>query len=234
MQHFSPIKQRIIEYLEFKGVTMYQFNKDSGITRGVIEKSSGISEDNITKFIAYAPEVDVNWLVLGTGKMIKENNSPSMVHEPNNVFKLKTDRSLKNQMIPLYDLEASAGIVELLSSKITHSKEFINIPNLPKSDGALYIKGDSMYPLLKSGDIVIYKKVNNIMDNIFWGEMYLVSLDVDGEEYNSVKYIQKSDKGEEYIRLVSQNSHHHDKDIHLSRVMALAIIKASIRINGMR
>lgn len=237
MQHFSPIKQRIIEYLEFKGLTMYQFNKESGITRGVIEKSSGISEDNITKFIAYAPEVDVNWLVLGQGKMLKEHNdygNPSMVQEPINVFSLKTDKSVKNQMIPLYDMEASAGIVELLSSKTMHSKEFINIPNLPKSDGALYIKGDSMYPLLKSGDIVIYKKVNNIMDNIFWGEMYLVSLDVDGEEYNSVKYIQKSDQGEEFIKLVSQNSHHHDKDVHLSRVMALAIIKASIRINGMR
>lgn len=239
MQHFSPIKQRILEYLEFKGVSMYQFNKDSGVTRGVIEKNTGISEENISKFLVYAPEVDVNWLVLGTGKMLKTYDSDEeisrFVNEPDNVFKLKTDRNVKNQLIPLYDIVASAGIVELLNSKtLTQAKDYINIPNLPKSDGALYIKGDSMYPLLKSGDIVIYKKVNNIMDNIFWGEMYLVSLDVDGEEYNSVKYIQKSDKGDEYIKLVSQNSHHHDKDIHLSRVMALAIIKASIRINGMR
>lgn len=237
MQHLSPIKQRIIEYLEFKGVSMYQFNKDSGVTRGVIEKNNGISEDNITKFLAYAPDVDVKWLVLGQGEMIKKDfiENEHINAQPEKIFKMRTDRSIENQRIPLYDIDASAGIVELLNNnKVASTKAYINIPNLPKSDGAIYVKGDSMYPLLKSGDIVIYKQVNNTIDNIFWGEMYIVSLDVDGEEYNSVKYIHKSDKGEEYIKLVSQNTHHHDKDVHLSRVKALAIVKASIRINGMQ
>ena len=37
-----------------------------------------------------------------------------------------------------------------------------------------YIVGDSMYPLLKSGDIVLYKQLKDIGD-IFWGDMYPVS-----------------------------------------------------------
>ena len=50
-----------------------------------------------------------------------------------------------------------------------------------------------MYPLLKSGDIVLYKQLNDIND-IFWGDMYLLSIDIDGEEYVTVKYIQKSER----------------------------------------
>ena len=48
-----------------------------------------------------------------------------------------------------------------------------------------------MYPLLKSGDIVLYKQLKDIGD-IFWGDMYLLSIDIDGEEYITVKYIQTS------------------------------------------
>lgn len=47
--------------------------------------------------------------------------------------------------------------------------DHISIPNLPKCDGAVYVAGDSMYPLLKSGDIVMYKEVIDIK-NIFTGD----------------------------------------------------------------
>ena len=89
-----------------------------------------------------------------------------------------------------------------------------------------------MYPLLKSGDIVLYKETE--FENIFFGEMYLLSVKLnDWEEYITVKYVQKSDQGGEYVKLVSQNSHHQPKDIHISKISALALIKASIRINTM-
>jgi len=109
---------------------------------------------------------------------------------------------------------------------------FIHIPNLPKCDGAIYVVGDSMYPLLKSGDIVLYKQLRRI-DDIFWGDMYLLSIDIDGEEYVTVKYIQKSER-QGYVRLVSQNPHHADKEVEISRIRALALVKASIRMNSIR
>ena len=112
--------------------------------------------------------------------------------------------------------------------------DYLSIPNLPKCDGAVFVTGDSMYPLLKSGDIVIYKEVSNIEEGIFWGEMYLVSIDLDGEEYISVKYIQKSEVDDNHIKLVSQNSHHQPKDVRKDRIRALAMVKASVRINAMR
>ncbi|KGO88416.1 peptidase S24 [Flavobacterium rivuli WB 3.3-2 = DSM 21788] len=214
------------------------------MTRGVLDKETGISEDNIAKFLAYAPNVNAIWLITGAGKMLLSDinvNSAQQVNEPqanynedNKVFKLRTDRNVKQQSIPLYNIEASAGIVQLFKDGNENEPiDYIKVPNLPKCDGAVYITGDSMYPLLKSGDIVMYKTVNNINDSLFFGEMYLVSLDVDGDEFISVKWLHKSEHGDDYIRLVSENRHHSPKDVKLKHVRAMALVKGSIRINSM-
>ena len=174
-------------------------------------------------------ELNVNpdWLEAGEGEMF--NAEPNIT----NAFRLRTDNSLPFQAVPLYSIEGTAGLVPLSNDRA--SKEpinYIHIPNLPKCDGAIYVVGDSMYPLLKSGDIVLYKQLNSLND-VFWGDMYLLSIDIDGEEYVTVKYIQKSEK-EGCIKLVSQNPHHADKDVEMGRVRALALVKASIRMNSMR
>lgn len=151
------------------------------------------------------------------------------------IYKLKTDKVVNgNQSIPLYDIEAVAGLVPLFQdTKEDQAIDHISIPRLPKCDGAVYVTGDSMYPLLKSGDIIMYKQIHDINNDIFWGEMYLLSVGTDDEEYITVKYIQKSEKGEDYIKLVSQNKHHQDRDVKRSRIRALALVKASVRINSM-
>ena len=138
------------------------------------------------------------------------------------------------QEVPLYDLEATAGLQELFSGgkSAVQILDTIKIPHLPKCDGAISITGDSMYPLLKSGDMVLYKEIP--LDSIFYGEMYLLSYKIDDwEEYVTVKYVQKSDLGDEYLKLVSQNQHHQPKDVLKAHITAIAIIKASIRINTM-
>ena len=170
--------------------------------------------------------VNPDWLETGKGNMF--NAEPDYT-----TFKLRSDSSLPMQSVPLYSIEGTAGLVPLFTDQEANKPiNFIHIPNLPKCDGAIYIVGDSMYPLLKSGDIVLYKQLQNL-DDIFWGDMYLLSIDLDGEEYITVKYIQKSER-EGYVKLVSQNPHHADKDIEMSRIRAIAIVKASIRMNSIR
>lgn len=150
------------------------------------------------------------------------------------VFKLRTDRLIDRQQIPIYDMEAVAGLVPLFADQYSQSiVEVMETTLIPKCDGGLRIVGDSMYPLLKSGDIVFYRQIHDIINNIVWGEMYLVSFDVDGDEYVSVKYLQRSELPD-YITLVSYNEHHKPMDIHISRIRALAFIKASLRLNSLK
>ncbi|MBE6212399.1 MAG: helix-turn-helix transcriptional regulator [Rikenellaceae bacterium] len=171
--------------------------------------------------------VNPNWLETGKGEIF--NADPALSAS----FGHSSEMTMPLQSVPLYSIEATAGLVPLFEQQELHNPiNYIHIPNLPKCDGAIYVAGDSMYPLLKSGDIVLYKQLHDVND-IFWGDMYLLSIDLDGEEYVTVKYIQHSDR-KGYIKLVSQNPHHADKEIELSRIRAIALVKASIRMNSMR
>ena len=89
-----------------------------------------------------------------------------------------------------------------------------------------------MTPLLKSGDIIIFKRLALSLDSILWGQIYLLSFTAGGDFFTVVKYIQKSDTPD-CIRLVSHNDRFQPKDIPLSSIQALAIVKASITFHTM-
>ena len=181
-------------------------------------------------------EISFDWFILGKGTMFDQKSFHEV--EKNDILvlseKSKTYKTLEKQVIPIYNLKAAAGLVSLFQSPSSFIPvDYISLPNLGKVDGGLYAVGDSMYPLIKSGDIVVYRQIHDILNSIFWGEMYLLSYDLEGEEYIVIKYIQRSDTNG-CIKLVSQNQHHSPKDIPVSNVRALAQIKASVRFNTIR
>ena len=196
------------------GMTQEQLAQRLGIGKAALSMietgKAGLSARN-RNILVQELNVNPDWLETGKGNMF--NAEPDLT-----AYMHRTDNSLPLQSVPLYSIEGTAGLVPLFSDRTqTKPVNFIHIPNLPKCDGAIYIVGDSMYPLLKSGDIVLYKQLH----------------DIDGEEYVTVKYIQKSDR-EGYVKLVSQNVHHADKDVEISRIRAIALVKASIRMNSIR
>ena len=70
-QEKSQIKQNILLYLSKKGVSPYEFYKKTGVTRGILTQNNGINEDNLTRFLAYAPDVNLEWLLSSRGEMLK-------------------------------------------------------------------------------------------------------------------------------------------------------------------
>lgn len=229
----SLIKRNILQYIDYKGISDYKFYKDSGITRGVLSQNNGLSEDNMMRFLAYAPDVNLTWLLTGRGNMLITEDTQLAELDVAEQFPLRTDRKLDLQSVPLYELDATAGLVALFAdatrpTPISH----LQIPDLPPCDGAIYVRGDSMYPLLKSGDIVLYKEINNANGCLLWGEMYLLSFTLDGEDYITIKYVQKSEV-EGFVRLVSHNPHHAPQEIPRDSIRAVALVKASVRFNTM-
>lgn len=212
------------------GLTQEQLAQRLGVGKtalSMIETGRAALSSRNKNILVQELNVNPEWIDEGRGKMF--NAEPNLT----NAFRQRSDNSLPLQSVPLYSIEGTAGLVPLFTEADNISPvNYIHIPNLPKCDGAIYVVGDSMYPLLKSGDIVLYKQLSDVND-IFWGDMYLLSIDIDGEEYVTVKYIQKAER-EGYIRLVSQNPHHADKDVEMSRIRAIALVKASIRMNSIR
>lgn len=233
----NNIVRGLKEYLVSIDVKPSKAETMIGVSNGTLSKpfakGTTIKTDTLEKFLSVFTDLNLERLISSQGEIIKENSNS--LNEATNVYKLRTDRTEDHQNIPLYNLEASAGLVALFNSQHDAKPvDYLRIPNLPKCDGALTVTGDSMYPLLKSGDIIMYKQLGNEIANIFFGEMYLVSIDLGGDEYVSVKWVHRSDKGERYIKLVSENHHHQPKDVALNKVRALALVKASVRINAMR
>ncbi|WP_343622830.1 S24 family peptidase [Flavobacterium lindanitolerans] len=230
------VSERVGEYMAKKGISYYAFENSIGASRGSISKAvkegKSIGSQVLEKIISIYTDLNPTWLLTGQGNIFVDNEE-ILNNKQIEMYRLKTDSFVENQQIPLYDIEAVAGLVPLFQdSKSQDPIDHISIPHLPKCDGAVYVTGDSMYPLLKSGDIVLYKEIHDVANEIFWGEMYLLGIDMSGEEYVTVKYIQKSENPG-CVRLVSQNKHHQDKDVELSKIKALALVKASIRINAM-
>lgn len=192
---------------------------------------SDIGSDKIVKILTKYPQLSAEWLLTGEGEMLRQ---PAITTEIKSLSNLKSvERNYENQTVYLYDLEASAGLKAMFDDRSNNIIDTIRIPNLPKCDGAMYVVGDSMYPLLKSGDIILYKQIQALEENLCYGEMYILSYKMDDEYYIVCKYIKKSEKGFPFITLASQNPHHADRDIDFRRVDALAMVKAMIRINSM-
>ena len=216
-------------------ITLRQIIRNQGVTNKVIADALGIESTNIGRYddlskrrlseliiISKALDMSLGDLVQQAMADEIELGDVTIINKPKYI-----ERIDEEGIINLYDIEAAANLKSLLVNKDQNILGKISIPNIPKCDGAVYVKGDSMYPLLKSGDIIGYKEISSF-DNVIYGEIYLVSFMIDGDEYLAVKYVNRSEK-EGYLKLVSYNTHHEPMDIPFASINAMAIVKFSIR-----
>lgn len=70
----SLVKQNILQVIEYKGISKYEFYKKTRITRGVLDQNNGMSEENIARFLAYFTDIDANWLLTGNGSMLRDQS----------------------------------------------------------------------------------------------------------------------------------------------------------------
>lgn len=220
------IKERIIEYCEKSNISVRQFEIKSKMSNGYVSSiRKGLGVTKLENVLNAFPDLSRDWLLYGEGEMLKKASNPVAASK---VFSLKSDQEIPDlQRIPLYELTATAGLVAIFQDAVAAPDDFISVPGLPPVDGAIFVRGDSMTPVLKSGDIVIYKKMELSEDSILWGQIYLLSYSNESDCFTVVKYLRHSEKTG-YVRLVSENSFYDPLEIPASSITALALVKASI------
>lgn len=230
------VKQRITELILKRGISVSSLSKEIGIPQNTLSRqingSTAVPTSTILSILGYFKTISADWILGFSDKMEKDTitaptSGMQVIHHPKSIEKV-----IDEQLVTLYDVDAAANLKTLFDNKDQHILGEIKIPHMPKCDGAVYVKGDSMYPLLKSGDIIMYKEVQ-MFENVIFGEMYLVSMEIEGDEYLAVKYVNKSDE-KDCIKLVSYNTHHEPKDVKIENIRAMALVKVSIRMNTMR
>jgi len=69
----TSVKERLIQFLKYIGLSQRQFERSIGVGNGYVTNMTGtIGADKLLKIGVEYPQLNLTWLVLGEGEMLKE------------------------------------------------------------------------------------------------------------------------------------------------------------------
>lgn len=217
VQNISPIKQRILSYVDILNISKREFYSEIGVSRGTLESKTGITEDILAKFIARYPLVSTDWLINGSGPMLKTHHThehvESRVDEPISPFKA----------IPHLPISAEAGAFNGDVSVGERDCSYYIVPSLQGADFMITVRGDSMSPSFMPGDIIACKRIEN-ESYIQWGRVYLL----DTDQGPIVKRVKPSNK-DGTVLITSDNPDYASFDLEQKSIRKMALVLGLIR-----
>ena len=88
---FATTKKRIVQYLDYKGVTKKDFFNKTGIKRGFLDSDKlkgSVSDIFLTSIIANYDDIRLEWLLTGNGNMIEEGKQTEVIPYQTNYMKV--------------------------------------------------------------------------------------------------------------------------------------------------
>lgn len=214
----NDVLQRVTALYKSQNLTKRSFARMIGMPQVTVNQylnqERKFSFEFIDAILNAFDGLSAEWLIKGEGEMYKEVGKVFI-----------DDKRLELSIVPLYDVDVSAGLTRLFASGGSNIGS-ISIPNMPAADGAVHVTGDSMYPLIKPGDIIAYRVLNDI-SSITYGEIYILQLEHDGDTQVVVKYIKKSTQPDSVL-LTSYNKEHDPMDVPRQWITQIARVAYTI------
>jgi len=223
----KPVSNRLRQLRKELGLTQEAMSKMLGIGKSalsMIETGRAELTERNRQALKHTCGVNPDWLETGRGNMLSElwNVNDATAAESQGEATVR---------LPLYRLAHGENLSSLFADSASFTPEdHICVPGLPACDGAIRVPGDSMYPLLASGDIVFYRQVRDIAGAAFWRDLCLLSIEMEGEEFPTVRYVERAERPD-FVRLTSENPRYPAQEIDLNRIRALALVRASLKIH---
>lgn len=135
-------KERIVQFLEDKGISKQEFYRQTGIKRGVLDSDklqTAITDTQLAKVFATYPYLSANWIVMAWGKPYiddtHDQTNENYVAEPANDYKKECflcqekERIIAQQQVTIEVLQSSLEIMrqridDLEEYKSTHYSPF--------------------------------------------------------------------------------------------------------------
>lgn len=155
------LKSRVEKFISYKGLSVKEFEEYVGLSNGAVSKmGDNTRRSTIDKISNVYDEVNTTWLLTGEGSMLVGDD--------------EVEEQREEDMVLYYpDIPATASGIEDMPEPSWDDMQPQAL-YIPQFGGCKALKawGDSMYPKINSGDIVVFSEwLENYVQN---GEIYLI------------------------------------------------------------
>ena len=190
------VKDRLISYLEVKGISKAEFGRRIGVSGAYITSMcKSIQPDKLKLISEEFPDLNRDWLLYGDGDMLKSDDTD-------------TAEISYADGVPYYDEDFVLGFNEI-GFPFTEKPQFL--VRMPKYQNATLwcnATGDSMEPEISSGDVVALQLIED-HSFLVYGDVYAI---VTTNGLRTIKRLGKSEDKNCY-RLIPTNREYDDQDI---------------------
>lgn len=157
------LKNRLIQFIEYKGFTIQSFEGRVGLSNGAVSKmGDGTRRSTLDKISTAFPELNTAWLLTGEGEMLNKESKPKEKAET---------PSYTTYLLPM---SAMGGSLTGFAAPGAELKDCeLVVSPVEDVDFAITISGESMAPEFPSGSRILIKKVDPGLF-IEWGKAYVL------------------------------------------------------------
>lgn len=195
-----------------------------GLSQQQFADEAGVSQRDISQLENGKREFINNSIILLLNKYLIDINS--IFDNSTDVVLLSDKIKYNKKGLPLIPIEAMAGMSNGDSSALELESEHYYIPEFQKkADYLIRVSGTSMSPKYYNGDVIACKKIPK-ETFIQWGKVYVM----DTIQGALCKRLFKSEKGDKFISVVSDNDKYPPFDMEKKEIRSLAIVIGVIRL----
>jgi len=217
----NTIQDRIVEYLKTKGDSKYRFYQKTGLSNGFLDKVGSIGSEKCEIISSHYPDLNLEWAITGQGSMMKQ----TVIRQVNEDIEIYGKMPIKKG-IPIIPIEAMAGFSKGENTVLELECEHYYVPEFQsKANFLIRIAGTSMSPKYYNGDVVACKTIPK-ETFIQWGKVYVM----DTIQGALCKRLFQSDKGDEWVKVVSDNDKYPPFEMKKKEIRSLAIVIGVIRL----
>lgn len=193
----DTIKERTLEFIRYKGISMKLFETKCGLSSGyVTSMRKGYGSEKLNNVLSAFPELSREWLLYGEGEMLRPDAGGVSSVDAGGSEHGASDGV---EMVNLVSLSAKGGrLSDYCGQACEYDCERIASP-VGGAELAVRVYGDSMEPDYPNGSLVYVRRVNE-RAFLEWGKVYVL----DTCNGAVIKRLVPSER-EGYVRCVSIN-----------------------------
>lgn len=211
------VQERLKQFADNEGLKYSAFEKQIEASNGYINSiSKSIGLDKINKILEKFPNLNIEWLLTGKGKMIKKE-VPLFTAKENTMG------------IPLLPFDTFAGIGEsgIKGANFDTIEDRYVIPLFDgiKIDFMISVRGSSMYPKYSSGDVVACRLVTEVLF-LQWNKVYVIDTISQGVIMKRLK----KGKSDDTLVCKSDNESYGEFEIPKTDIRNIALVVGVVRL----